>query len=62
MKTTKPATMYRQGRGWIVSVYDPAVKAARLTQEMSYWQARAMVGRRNCPKRHQERCDRHEYH
>lgn len=45
----KTATMYRQGGGWVVSILDPKVRANRLTEGLTYSQARQMVGEANCP-------------
>jgi hypothetical protein len=35
--------MYRQGRGWIVSHYDPKARAYRTSHEMPYEQARSAM-------------------
>ena len=36
-------TMYRQGNGWIVSVYDPDVRCSRTSGEMQFWAAQDKV-------------------
>lgn len=52
-------TMYRQGRGWIVSSWDESVKCYRLSGERSYWEARAAVGSDNC--RNPETCGKESH-
>jgi len=46
--TRNKATMYRQGAGWIVSEWDEMVHCYRVSQEISYWVARASIGAANC--------------
>ena len=41
-------TMYRQGRGWIVSRWSDHYQAYELSHEMPYAAARAVCGRENC--------------
>jgi len=36
-------TMYGQGRGWIISKWDPQVRASWLSEERDYYTARAQV-------------------
>ncbi|MFA5937402.1 MAG: hypothetical protein WC822_06030 [Candidatus Paceibacterota bacterium] len=50
------STMYRQGNGWIVSSWDEAVECYRLSGELSYWQARQIVGEENYPHRSDGKC------
>lgn len=44
-KVTKKtvATKYRQGTGWVVSLYNPKYDGWVLSNEMSYWGACASV-------------------
>ena len=41
------ATMYRQGRGWVVSAWCPTYRAYWVSAEMSYWVARSLVTQAN---------------
>lgn len=36
-------TMYRQGKGWIVSAYDPRIQLNRISSEMQFWNAQDKV-------------------
>ena len=36
----RESCMYRQGSGWIVSIWDPTVRCNRVTGEMAYFSAR----------------------
>ena len=47
-------TMYRQGRGWIVSRWAEQYQSYELSTEMPHCRARAIVGRDNC--RNPETC------
>jgi hypothetical protein len=45
----KQADMRRQGRGWILQVYDPAKRAwIESSTEMSYYEARWWIGYYHC--------------
>jgi hypothetical protein len=56
MTNEHPATMYRQGRGWIVSKWDEGYQAYVLSGEVTYYDARLRVGRANCPGAHGGKC------
>jgi hypothetical protein len=51
--------MYRQGQGWITSVWDAGVKCYRTSGEMNYWEARRVVGATNC--RNPKTCTKHDH-
>lgn len=38
--------IYRQGRGWVVDVWDEFCNAWRVGSERDYWQARQLAGQR----------------
>lgn len=45
--TTPKATMYRQGSGWIVIRWSDDYGRYTTSNEMTYWQARTIVGETN---------------